>query len=248
MTDKPLKAYAVLENDENTGAIYFARHAITARKAGANEHADGDISYVSCNRAPWADRYAETGDVPISIMVMNGWNFECASCGRRIDHDLPDAWENEISNDATPREMVKARARYKHWRPSHIIGTQLTSAFCDARCEADWQENQRLRKSAEARARVRFERIVLHRFPDAELRPDRHHVYVNYERGRYRPRQVHIAFAFPGMQIAEAVYRYHPGSSWPAESKPHYTCCRGDKEVFEAWAKTQKPAARRSAT
>ncbi|SEM52789.1 hypothetical protein SAMN05192583_0521 [Sphingomonas gellani] len=69
---KPLKAYTVLEHDERTGAIYFARHAIVARKAGAAEYGDGELSYVTCNRAPWADRFADTGAVPAAVMVEHG--------------------------------------------------------------------------------------------------------------------------------------------------------------------------------
>lgn len=36
-----MKAFAVLENDECTGAIIFAKHAIVARRLGANEYAGG---------------------------------------------------------------------------------------------------------------------------------------------------------------------------------------------------------------
>lgn len=37
---KPLKAYAVLEHDENTGGIVFARHSVVARREGAARYDD----------------------------------------------------------------------------------------------------------------------------------------------------------------------------------------------------------------
>jgi hypothetical protein len=46
-----LKAFAVTEHDENTGAVIFAKHDIVARRIGADEYADGELSYVSCRRA-----------------------------------------------------------------------------------------------------------------------------------------------------------------------------------------------------
>ena len=56
-----MKAYAVTEEDENTGGIIYAEHNIVARRLGANEYADGEIAYVSCRRAPWADEYYGIG-------------------------------------------------------------------------------------------------------------------------------------------------------------------------------------------
>jgi len=239
---KPVRAYVVLENDERSGAIYFARHAITARKAGANEYGDGELSYVTCNRAPYADQFAETGMVPASVLVENGWHFECGSCGHRIDDDLPNAWELEVDANATPREMVKARVRYKRWDPDHVVGYQHTSVFCDAQCEADYEEDRRQRKAAELRTLERCKRAVLHRLPDTEF-VDQHRVYVvRNKRGQYRPSQVRIAFAFPGMDIAPANWEFDTSQRWRTcdNHKAHFTCCAGDREAFEAWAREQK--------
>lgn len=235
----PLKAYAVLENDENTGAIYFARHAITARKAGANEYGDGELSYVRCNRAPYADKFAENGDVPASVMVENGWHFECGACGRRIDRCLNEAWEYESSLNDTARDLVRARARYKHWTPEHVIGSQRSIVFCDARCEADHAEDQRERKAAEMRVLERCKHIVLRRLPDALITDDGHHVYVSRNKaGNYRARQVRIAFDFPGRQIGLANWGFEIGAY--RDGRAHFSCCNGDREVFEAWAAEQK--------
>ena len=239
MTEKPIKAYAVCDNDDGMGAIYFARHAITARKAGANEYGDGELSYVRCNRAPYADKFAEIGDVPASVMVENGWHFECGACGRRIDQDLSDAWEYEISDTDTARDMMRARARYKNWTPDDVIGSQRSIVFCDARCEADHADDQRERKAAELRVMERCKRIVLRRLPDAILIDKDHHVYVSRNKeGHYRVRQVRIAFDFPGRQFGYASWRFEIGAY--RDGKAHFSCCNGDREVFEAWAIDQK--------
>jgi len=171
-SQRPLRAYAVCENDERTGAIYFARYAIVARRMGANEYGDGELAYVTCTRAPWADRFADTQDVPASVMVMNGWHFECCECGRRIDEDMPSLWENEV-NQGEP--LNGANLRYARWKPSHVIGTQHSMVFCRASCEAEFQREQAEKKRVGDRAIARFERIILRRFPDAEIQRHDHH-------------------------------------------------------------------------
>ena len=50
-----LKAFAVQEDCEGTGGIYYAEHAITAKKRFANENNDGELNGITCQRAPWAD-------------------------------------------------------------------------------------------------------------------------------------------------------------------------------------------------
>jgi hypothetical protein len=82
-----LKAYAVQEEDEGTGGIFYAEHDIVARKAGANEFGDGDLHGITCRRAPWADEYAP-GPCPLLVMIDHGWWMECHGCGIRIDSDM----------------------------------------------------------------------------------------------------------------------------------------------------------------
>lgn len=79
----PLKAWAAYEHDEGVGGIYFAKHAIVARRDAANEHADGELSGVWLRRAPWADRYAP-GPVPVSVMIEHDWWFPCSHCDRHV--------------------------------------------------------------------------------------------------------------------------------------------------------------------
>ncbi|GEP12448.1 hypothetical protein [Methylobacterium gnaphalii] len=85
--EKPIRGYAVLETCEGTGWVVFARSAVAARRRGAETFSDGDLSSVTCRHAPWADVFAEQGDVPVSLAVQFGWRFECNGCDARIKED-----------------------------------------------------------------------------------------------------------------------------------------------------------------
>lgn len=226
-----LKAFAVQETDENTGGIFFARHDIAAKKAGANEFADGDISTVSCRRAPWADAYAET-KVPVTVMIANGWHFECYGCDARID---------------------------EYWLEEHnlpldgVIGTQWSAVYCCSRCRRKHLSRRRRTEAAKQRAIDAFKAIVRKRFPDAVFvdqhdNPNwRHHAHVTCARGGgWHWQQVNVAFTFPGMQIAPATYRLDErpwvgyGGVFIGPVAARYMCCTGDRDAFEAWAKASK--------
>jgi hypothetical protein len=230
LVTKPLRAYAVTEHDENTGGIIFARHDIAARKAGANEYGDGELTYVSCRRAPWADHCAETGIVPAKLMIDFGWHFECHGCGARIDVD----WlrENRLPLDG-------------------VCGSQNGWVFCCARCK--WRHKKYLGRERAAKddAIEAFKAIIRARFGDVEFvergETGGHHVYVvEGERGGWHWSQVHVAFKFPGMQIGPAhLVRDEPHgrgrNGFIGPTKPHYTCCGGDREAFEKFAAETKP-------
>ena len=66
MTSATLKAYIVTEENEGHASVEFARHAIAARRVGANE-LDTDFEYVTCRRAPVFDEYAP-GPVPALVI------------------------------------------------------------------------------------------------------------------------------------------------------------------------------------
>lgn len=223
------------EHDEGSGGIIFARHAITARRLGANKYADGEFGYVNCRRAPWADRYADTRDVPISVMVEAGWHFECGGCGARIDSDM--LWERDLE-------------------PEDLIGTQHSVAYCNAVCEAHERLRRAEAKHRERRWIRRFRKIIRARFPDATVVPGEGiggsaHALAGKQKGRWVVEQVAVLFEFPGMTIAPATLRYNradrqwrlPGSPPPKPSKPHWECCTGDRAAFEAWAAKSKAAA-----
>lgn len=222
-----MRAFAVTENDENTGAIYFARHDIVAKKAGAAEFADGDIGQVSCRRVPWADGYCGR-PIPARLMVAHGWHFECCGCGQRIDDDM-------LADNRLPE--------------SGVIGTQGSAVYCGSRCARRHFRREHRRKREAAAAIAHFKALVLRRFPDvtfvdAHDNPNwRHHAYVTCEQGRpgWRWEQVIVAFCFPGMKIAPATYRldqrYGHLIGPPA---PYYSCCNGDREAFDAYARMTK--------
>lgn len=227
-----MRAFSVTELNENTGGIVFAKHAVTARREGANEYADGDFGYVSCHRAPWADKFVDIRDVPVSVMIDHGWHFECHGCGARIDED----WLNE---EGLPVEGV--------------IGTQSTSVYCCARCK--WRTMKENAKRAEQQriAIDAYKAEVLKRFPDAEIceaEPGHlppHHAYVTRDKGAWHWGQVAISFKFPGMKIAPAHYRRdEPLHQWRVPFigpvKAYFTCCNGDREAFEAWAQQSRKA------
>ncbi|WEX10349.1 hypothetical protein [Chelativorans sp. AA-79] len=225
---KPLRAYTVTEEYENTGAVIFAVHNVVARRLGANEYADGEFSAVSCRRAPWADAYAGK-PIPARVMIAHGWHFECSECGACIDED----W---LCDNGLPLEGV--------------IGTQHSHVFCGSRCARRYYSLRRRRKAEEQRAIEAFKAIVRRRFPDADFCDEadgdrfreRHHAYVIPGRGGWHWKQVVIAFRFPGMKIGPAHFRmdgnYRMGPDFAG-----YTCCAGDKEAFEAYAKATRRAA-----
>lgn len=213
-----LKAFAVTEEDEGAGGIIYAKHNIVARRVGANEYAGGEIAYVSCRRAPWADKYAETA-LPVSVMIENGWHFECAGCGRKIDSDF--LWETDRL-------------------PEDVIGHQHSAAYCDAVCEAHDALDKAQRKKLETRWLRRFTKIVKRRFPD--LHP--YHAYAYASRrpdGQLSLRQVAVEFDFPGREHSMARLQWRKKDSWEkTQKKPHYTCSAGDKEAFETYAAAGK--------
>lgn len=216
-----MKAFTVLENDECTGAIIFAKHAIVARRLGANEYAGGEFGAVSCRRAPWADAYVER-KLPARLMIAHGWHFECSQCDARITEDY-------LYDMNLPLEGV--------------IGSQHTHVFCGTRCARKYYSIQRRRKAEEQRAIETFKEKVRQRFPEADFcdEPDAgsfraaHHAYVVAGRAGWQWRQVSVAFRFDGMKIAPAHFSVMDGNNPPAAQ---YTCCPGDKEAFSAYVLT----------
>lgn len=225
-----LRAFAVTENDENTGAIYFAKHAIVAKRHGANEFADGELSYVSCRRASWADAYLGR-PLPAWVMIAHGWNFECHGCGMRIDED---------------------ELRERNLPVGGVLGTQNSMVFCCARCRRKDFSRDRRRKEEAQRAIECFKAIVRKRFPEVDFTDDdenshwRPHAYITYTPGQpgWLWQQVHVSFTFPGMKIAPATFRtsdrkwsgYGRDNQFIGPLNPYYTCCNGDREAFEAYA------------
>ena len=215
------RAFAVTENDENTGLIYFAKHAVVARRWGADEFGEGDFGSVSCIRAPWADAYAESGRLPARVSIANGWHFECYGCGARIDSDY-------LYDKRLPL--------------AGIIGFQSGPVYCSSRCAAHNISLKRRRKLHEAAAIADLKAVVRLRFPDADFCddvkwPGGHHAYVEPYRGAWNRHQVVGALRYPGAKYGPAHFRMDQGHKI-GPPHGHYTVANGDRETFEAWAKT----------
>lgn len=244
MTDAlAMKAYAVNEKYESTGAIYFAHHDIVARRNGADEYAEGELSQVTCRRASWADQCAGTGIVPVSLMVANGWHFECSGCGVRIDDDLRFRYEEDIDDP----EHTDQAVRFKGWSPDDIIGHQHSQVFCNQVCQDDHIAYHAECERRQDRAVARFKAFILRRFPGVEFPDDREryrsyaHAYVyRTSDGRWHVGQVRVPFNFPGQQYGPASLDYDAGSSWRRDRKLNWSCAGGDKEPFETYAAATK--------
>lgn len=223
-----MKAFSVIAEYEATGGIIFAKHAIVARRLGANEYADGDFSSVSCRRAPWADLYADRA-LPARLMIAHGWNFKCSDCGERIDEDF--LYDKNLSLEG-------------------VIGSQHSHVFCSSRCARRHFSIQRRRKSEEQRAIETFKAIVRKRFPNADFvdEPDAsgyrayHHAYVEPSKSGWQWRQVVIAFRFPGMKVGPAHFSMNDNHRYGPTSA-EYTCCHGDLEAFQAYVNASKSEA-----
>lgn len=215
-----MKAYAVLEDCENTGGIVFAERAIVARRDGASQYGDGDFGAVSCRRAPWADEFAGK-PIPVKVMVANGWHFECCDCGATIDEDW--LYDEDLPLDG-------------------VIGFQHSKVYCSEICEARDNLRSAIKRDHERRAIEALKAYVLKRFPSVKFRDAdnwRPHAYASNDQGTWQVRQAVVSFEFPGMKIGAATCRIERGQHndrMIGPVRPEFSVCAGDREVFQAWA------------
>lgn len=155
-----LRAYMV--SDDEHSVIEFSKHAVAARRNGANELST-DFESVSCKRAPYADPYAEQGWVPPQVLLANGWWMGCRHCGNQV-------WEDGEDEDGNPAEPV----------------FEGQGVYCDQGCK-DAEEHERAE-----RARLKQEVInaTLARWPEAQITHASSHdkdraVTFNFEGGAY---------------------------------------------------------------
>ena len=249
-----LKAFAVLEKEENTGGIIFATRDITARKAGANEYADGDIRQVTCRRAPWADQYAG-GKVPVRVQVENGWHYECSGCDIRIDEDLHYRYEDELpaADDPTDKggDDLPLYHRYNDWTPARIV-EDGSLVFCTSECQESFRKERAAIKAEEQRHVDRLKRFLARRFPNVEFLDQdgfrtRQHVYCRRDRdGKIRVDQVHIPFAYPGMKYGPGDLSFERRTYRTNARRLRYSCAGGDVESFREWLRQQNVRQRHS--
>lgn len=224
-----LKAFAVLEDGENTGGIVFAEHAIVARRKGASQFNGGEFEGLSCRRAPWADRFAGE-PIPISEMITNGWHFECCGCGATIDED----W---LHDEDLPLDGV--------------IGTQHSKVYCSEICECRDKLRNAIKRDHERRAIESLKAFVRKRFPGVVFAAGKDnwkpHAYAAEDKNSWQVWQVVVSFEFPGMKIGPATCRIERGQQhdrFIGPVWPEYSCCAGDQGAFVAWAAS--PESRRS--
>lgn len=84
------KAYRVCDKSEDSDygmIIVFAENASQARQIGWTQMDDiGAEEYIDirARRAPWADVYADAGDIPLQAYLENGWWWPCGDCDELV--------------------------------------------------------------------------------------------------------------------------------------------------------------------
>ncbi|MDY8108278.1 hypothetical protein U0C82_03825 [Fulvimarina sp. 2208YS6-2-32] len=226
---KPPLAWTVQETDDRTGGIVFTRYRSERARADAIRKGArldyGEAYYLEACRTRWADRYAP-GPVPHSAMVAEGWWFDCAGCGMRIDSDA--MWEHKLD-----------------WRG--VIGAGDGYTYCCAKCRADDIAMRASRKAAESAALADMRRQALAALPgvwcapiDAKKWNGRAHAYVT-RKGADEPwvtEQATVPFDFPGRKIGYGTFGFHKLGEAPRAS-----VCNGDLAAWEAHLKNHQERA-----
>jgi hypothetical protein len=206
----PLRAFVVQEDYEGTGDVFYARHDIVARKAFAEEFNDAELRGVTCQRAPWADKYAP-GPCPRLVMIDNGWWMDCAGCGLRITHDADGDSEDQVR----PDKAVE-------------VGTFV---YCSPGCRHRHLQEKTLRKIHGLRA-IHQLRAKLFRLAPGVTLLGKDHAYVVREGRRWIAKQVIVRFTFPGATINNGEIRFDK-----AGDEPRLTVPAGDLMAWQAWRK-----------
>jgi len=211
-----LQAYAVTEHCENTGGIVFANSDIEARKRGASEYADGEITEVSCKRAPWADQYAAAGRVPVLVMIEYGWWWTCNGCERTVTSDFEDYDDDDVVIDLHPVEDARG-------------------FWCTPECRDRDLRERAERKIFNAMILDHLRMLLAKRLPGAIAVENEGHVYAVLNDGLWTAQQARIDFRFPGCVIAPASFRL--GCN-PNTNEIEALVCAGDLEAYKAWRAT----------
>lgn len=211
-----IKAWACLEDSEGTGGVVFARKRQEAEIIASRGFGCGEgIGEYEARRAPWADKWARLGvDIPIRVMVENGWHFECCGCGERIDED--NLHDRDLAID-------------------DVIGTQNASCFCSEACKLSHDKRQAIRKEEMARGLAILRDELARRLPGATL-VERSHAYVSFHGDLPYLAQGSVYFDFPGRKIAHGELRFNePSGKRIGPTRPEVSVCVGDKEAFAAF-------------
>jgi hypothetical protein len=221
---KTLKAYAVQETDENTGSVFFATSNIEARRLGAGQINDGQLGGLTCRRAPWADQYAETGEVPAGAAIANNWHFEDGFTGDTIDEDY--LFDHNL-------------------KPADVIGTMNTVVFAYAANHAAWTAHQKRMKDARDAAIAEFTALLAKRLPEATPLADNSYAEAHDYSGVIVVDRVDIGFTWPGQKIGPGSFAMRRRSYRDiGPNAPVFYCCHGDSEAFNAFLDAHEKTAK----
>jgi hypothetical protein len=184
-----LKAY-VIRDDGGDGecCIRFAKHAVVARREGANE-LNADFESVECRRADYLDEYAP-GPVPPLVLIEHGWWFECVGCGQRVtDGSCHD------DDEEKPHEPVA----FGNW-----------GICCSERCKSEYIAEREEIKQREIAAIAAMTEEACRRWRGILIEGKPHAYIRKCHDGDYSwwsEEQVSIYFSFPGSKVGLAQYR-----------------------------------------
>ncbi|MBI1207415.1 MAG: hypothetical protein GC191_09010 [Azospirillum sp.] len=180
--DRPLRAYAVQEEDEGTGGIVFARCNAEARRRGACRFGDGDFNWGKAVRAPWADSFAP-GPVPFAVMAEHGWVQDCCQCGVQIKLGAED-W----NGDPVEFDIVDEGGR----------------VYCRPACRDRYLEDRAFDEVLSRIAIAGLTKHLLGRLPGA-IECGRPHVEFAGDRDIRHVNRASIGFLFPGGKIGGSI-------------------------------------------
>ena len=83
------KAYIVSDKWNDNSTVVFAESVGKAKSEALYKDDFDNYEYVELRtkRMKKWDKYAESGKIPISEMLKNGWWFECVNCYKQITED-----------------------------------------------------------------------------------------------------------------------------------------------------------------
>jgi len=80
-----LKAWTVIDPSEESSIVIFADTRGKARMFGAGELGSCyEFIDYGIKRSPEFDKYAEQGEVPLSVLMEHNWWIECRGCDYRV--------------------------------------------------------------------------------------------------------------------------------------------------------------------
>lgn len=177
-----MHAFSVTEREDNIGGIYFADHAITAKRKAASAMDMDSIAGLKVKRADWADRYAP-GPVPHLALIAHGWHTDCDGCSRDICQDL-----------LGEEKLVPVETK--------------EGFFCDEACRRQALADKAERTRMETEAADWLLDYMTRKHPAAVLRGEPIAWITSAKPGELTFRSIRIEFTFPGAQFGNASIRF----------------------------------------